>query len=137
MYNNQVADNLPASLDDTRITRFGKFLRQYHLDEMPQLINVWLGDMSLVGPRPYMINDNKRFERLVPNYHIRHTVKPGITGLAQAAGLVGPMRDLAAVEERWEKDIYYVNHWSLLLDFKITCSTIRNIIGRKRSHGSC
>jgi putative colanic acid biosysnthesis UDP-glucose lipid carrier transferase len=116
---------------ETQITRVGKFLRQTHLDELPQLFNVWIGDMSLVGPRPYMICDNQRLEMLVPRYHLRHTVKPGITGLAQAAGLTGPMEDLAAVEERWKKDITYIHKWSLWLDVKILWATIRNIVSSK------
>lgn len=131
MESGRVSDNQHGGSGETQITRVGNFLRQTHLDELPQLFNVWIGDMSLVGPRPYMICDNQQWEMVVPHYHFRHTVKPGITGLAQAAGLTGPMQDLAAVEERWKKDITYIYEWSLWLDVQILWATIRNIVNSR------
>ena len=126
---NKEADLLPASENDERITRVGKFLRQHHLDELPQLFNVWLGDMSMIGPRPHMLSDNHRFETLVPHYHHRHKVKPGITGLAQVLGYAGPVTSIDNIRERVEKDIYYVYNWSMSLDTKIACRTLLKMAG--------
>jgi putative colanic acid biosysnthesis UDP-glucose lipid carrier transferase len=125
---NSDADYLPATENDQRITRLGKFLRDHHLDELPQVFNVWIGDMSIIGPRPHMISDNLKFEVLVPSYNFRHKVKPGITGLAQVMGHVGPVADYQHLRERVEKDIYYVTNWSVLLDLKIACHTFYHII---------
>lgn len=133
MHANKNADLLPASENDLRITRFGKFLREHHLDELPQLFNVLLGDMSVIGPRPHMISDNIRFTEFVSNYHHRHKVKPGITGLAQVLGLVGPVNENDNIKERVEKDIYYVCNWSLALDIKIAFQTIFTMAGLKRA----
>jgi len=103
----------------SRVTRQGKWLRKYHLDEWPQLLNVWWGDMSIVGPRPHMISDNDKFGRLVDNYMIRHTVKPGITGLAQVRGHIGPIRTPADIHRRVRDDIHYIRNWSPSLDLRI------------------
>jgi putative colanic acid biosysnthesis UDP-glucose lipid carrier transferase len=129
MYKNDEADSLAAVEDDDRITPVGKFLREHHLDELPQLLNVFLGDMAVVGPRPHMISDNNKFEQLIPYYHHRHKVKPGITGLSQVLGFVGPVSDEENIKERIENDIYYVYHWSALLDAKIACRTVFKMIG--------
>ncbi|MBD0285041.1 MAG: sugar transferase [Flavisolibacter sp.] len=128
---NDEADRLQASENDRRITRVGKFLRKHYLDELPQLFNVWMGDMSIIGPRPHMISDNKKFEQLVPHYNCRHKVKPGITGLAQVLGHTGPVTDVEKMKKRVEKDIYYVYNWSFVLDTKIACRTIFKIVGLK------
>lgn len=128
---NEEADLLPASENDKRITKTGAFLRKTHLDELPQLFNVWLGDMSIIGPRPHMLVDNKLFERMVPHYQLRHKIKPGITGLAQVSGHAGPVGDAANMKERVDKDIYYIRHWSPALDTKIALRTIFKMIGIK------
>lgn len=120
---NVEADQVPASTDDKRITRVGKFLRQNHLDELPQLINVLLGHMSLIGPRPHMVSDNSRYEELLNFYNYRQKVKPGITGLAQVNGYVGAVNTIDCLKERVKKDIYYIHHWSFWLDTKIACRT--------------
>jgi putative colanic acid biosynthesis UDP-glucose lipid carrier transferase len=133
MHVNKAANLLPGSENDTRVTRIGKFLRHHHLDELPQLFNVWMGDMSIVGPRPHMISDNQKFEELVPHYNYRHKVKPGITGLAQVLGYVGPVTNVDSIRERVGKDIYYVRYWSFALDAKIACQTIFRIIGKRQS----
>jgi len=130
---NKQADFLPATENDERITSVGKFLRQHHLDELPQLLNVWMGDMSMIGPRPHMISDNHRFETLVPHYHHRHKVKPGITGLAQVLGYAGPVTSVDNIRERVEKDIYYVYNWSITLDTKIACRTLLKMAGLKQN----
>ena len=105
---NAAADSLPASKNDGRITRVGRFLRRNHLDELPQLLNVWAGHMSMVGPRPHMISDNRKYEQLLNFYSYRHKVKPGLTGFAQVHGHVGVIADVAAMRERVKKDIHYI-----------------------------
>jgi putative colanic acid biosynthesis UDP-glucose lipid carrier transferase len=98
-------------------------LRASHLDELPQLWNVLRGDMSLVGPRPHMESDTQRYADAVRGYGIRHWVRPGITGLAQARGLHGHT-DEASMAERVKADVYYVEHWSVALDLKIILATL-------------
>ncbi|MGZ3847585.1 MAG: sugar transferase [Flavisolibacter sp.] len=125
---NAEADLLPAVPDDRRITRAGRFLRNHHLDELPQLLNVWWGDMSLIGPRPYMISDSKLLEGMIQQYVIRYRVKPGITGLAQSMGFCGYLLDPLQLRRRLELDMNYIHHWSLKLDLWIIFKTIRKII---------
>ena len=113
---------------DPRVTRLGSILRSTNLDELPQLINVLRGDMSLVGPRCHaigMLAAGMPYEELVPEYHIRHLVKPGITGVAQMKGLRGPTVDRDAAIMRFECDAYYVSNVSFWLDFKIMLETLR------------
>ena len=126
---NEDADLLQATADDERITKFGRFLRDHYLDELPQFFNVLVGDMSFIGPRPHMIRDNNKYEELIEFYDYRHRVKPGITGLSQAMGYVGETRNLQAMRDRVQLDIFYVRHWSLHLDLKILVHTLRKIIG--------
>ncbi len=121
---NHDADRLPALVDDSRITKLGAFLRKNHLDELPQLLNVWLGEMSLIGPRPHMISDNLKYEELLKFYSYRHKVKPGLTGWAQVHGYVGVVANLEAMRERVKKDIYYIHHWSLMMDARIIGMTL-------------
>jgi putative colanic acid biosysnthesis UDP-glucose lipid carrier transferase len=126
---NPEADTLAATENDRRITRLGQFLRNHHLDELPQLLNVLYGDMSLIGPRPHMIMDNMKFETLVDNYASRHKVKPGITGLAQVNGYVGCTANLDNMKKRVEKDMFYIRNWSFALDAKIMIGTVRRMMG--------
>lgn len=114
--------------NNNRITKVGNFLRTYHIDEWPQLFNVFIGDMSIVGPRPHMISDTCRFEQMLDHYHFRHKVKPGITGLAQVNGFVGPVTSLEKLSGRVKMDKEYIRTWSLLLDIKIVCITIFRIL---------
>lgn len=107
------------------ITRFGMFLRKTHIDELPQLINVLRGEMSLVGPRPHMLSDTKDFESHVTNYHLRHALKPGITGLAQVNGFYGSVDDHDHLEKRIQHDIEYVYTWTILGDLKIVLQTLK------------
>ena len=129
MIENEDADMLQASADDERITKLGRFLRNHYLDELPQFFNVLLGDMSLIGPRPHMVSDNNKYEELIEFYDYRHKVKPGITGLSQALGYVGETRNIQAMRDRVQLDIFYVRHWSLPLDLKIIWHTFRKIAG--------
>ena len=108
--------------DDKRVTPFGKILRQTNLDELPQLWNVLVGDMSIVGPRPEREHFVEKFSMEIPNYRIRHRVKSGITGLAQANGLRGN----TSIQRRIENDLYYLENWSLWLDLKIVFLTFFN-----------
>jgi len=128
---NDKADTLPAAENDYRITRVGAFLRKHHWDELPQLLNVLLGDMSMIGPRPYMISDNEKYEKLIKNYRVRHRIKPGITGLAQVIDYVNPISKIEYMEQRVSKDVYYVYNWSLALDAKIIVRTVFKMTGIK------
>lgn len=115
--------------DDPRVTRLGAFLRRTNIDELPQLINVLTGDMSLVGPRCHpvgMLAAGMPYEELVGNYHLRHAMRPGITGLAQMRGLRGPTISAAKSRQRIAADIYYVDNFSIWLDVKILLGTFRN-----------
>jgi len=108
---------------DTRLTRLGALLRKCSLDELPQLLNVFLGHMSLVGPRPHVVAMNEKYRKLIPGYMIRHKIKPGITGWAQVNGARGG-DDIEAMRRRLAYDLDYLRHWSLALDFKILLRTL-------------
>ena len=112
-----------ATRSDPRTTPLGTFLRRYSLDELPQLINVLQGRMSLVGPRPHAVAHNEMYRRLIKGYMVRHKVKPGITGLAQVNGLRGETRTLAQMEARVRYDLEYLRNWSLELDMEILAKT--------------
>ncbi|WP_319405218.1 undecaprenyl-phosphate glucose phosphotransferase [uncultured Desulfosarcina sp.] len=116
------SDSLWTIPDDKRVTPFGKILRQTNLDELPQLWNVLVGDMSIVGPRPEREHFVEKFSMEFPNYRIRHRVKSGITGLAQANGWRGD----TSIQRRIENDLYYLENWSLWLDLKILFLTFIN-----------
>ena len=110
--------------NDPRITRLGGFLRKYSLDELPQLLNVLKGDMSLVGPRPHPVAMNETYRKLLPGYMLRHKVKPGITGLAQLHGFRGETDTMEKIESRLKYDIAYIRNWSLWNDIKILSKTV-------------
>lgn len=112
-----------ACKNDPRITRIGNFLRATSLDEIPQFINVLIGNMSIVGPRPHAIAHNETYRKLIPSYMLRHKVKPGITGLAQVNGFRGETKALSDMEKRVLYDLDYIRNWSLLLDIKIIMKT--------------
>lgn len=115
--------------DDPRMTRVGAILRRTNFDELPQLFNVLRGEMSLVGPRCHavgMLAAGVPFEHLVPDYHLRHTMRPGITGLAQMRGLRGPTDRPAKSRARVACDLYYVEHFSFWLDLRIIAGTLRS-----------
>ncbi len=115
--------------NDPRITRIGAVIRRTNIDELPQLLNVLRGDMSLVGPRCHavgMLAAGIPYEDLVPDYHRRHSVKPGMTGLAQMRGLRGPTNRAGKARARIACDLYYIQHFSILLDLKIMIGTLLN-----------
>jgi Undecaprenyl-phosphate glucose phosphotransferase len=112
-----------AVQNDHRITRVGRILRKTSIDELPQLFNVLAGEMSLVGPRPHALAHNVHYSELIEGYPARHKVKPGITGWAQIKGFRGNSEDVSQMAARAEADIWYIQHWSLLLDLKIVLIT--------------
>jgi putative colanic acid biosynthesis UDP-glucose lipid carrier transferase len=128
MKKNLEADSRQATIDDERITRIGKFLRCTNLDEFPQFLNVFTGDMSVVGPRPHMLKHTHEFSRLIDQYMARHFVKPGITGWAQANGFRGETKTIKQMQGRVECDLWYIENWSFILDARIILLTIRGTI---------
>ena len=116
-----------ASKSDPRITRVGAFIRRTSLDELPQLINVLQGRMSLVGPRPHAVAHNEEYRKLIKGYMIRHKVLPGITGLAQVNGCRGETTRLEEMEARVNYDLDYLRHWTPMLDIKILFMTAMKI----------
>lgn len=116
-----------ATRNDPRITPIGRFLRRTSLDELPQLLNVLDGSMSLVGPRPHAVEHNEKYAALISGYYRRHNVKPGITGMAQIKGFRGETECLNKMEERIQHDVYYLENWSLLMDIEILFSTFKVI----------
>jgi putative colanic acid biosynthesis UDP-glucose lipid carrier transferase len=119
-----------AEKNDPRITRVGAFIRKTSLDELPQIFNVLMGDMSLVGPRPHAIQHDEEYSRRIDDYFARHNIKPGITGLAQVRGLRGETRDIDQMAQRIEADIEYINNWSVWLDIAILIRTTAAITGK-------
>ncbi len=124
MYVNAEADTTQAADSDRRVTPIGRFLRRSSLDELPQLINVLKGDMSIIGPRPHMLYHTQQYSKLIPDYMRRHEMRPGLTGYAQISGFRGPTPRLEDMENRVRADIYYVDHFSLWLDLRIFSQTI-------------
>jgi putative colanic acid biosynthesis UDP-glucose lipid carrier transferase len=118
-----------ASLGDPRITRVGAILRRTSLDELPQIVNVLRGEMSLVGPRPHAIQHDHEYAQQISHYFARHNIKPGMTGLAQVRGFRGETRKLEQMILRVESDIEYINHWSLWLDLAILIRTFKAFTG--------
>ncbi len=124
---NNLADIKQVTKNDSRITRVGKFLRKTSIDELPQFINVFKGEMSVVGPRPHMIKENERFLKRIDKFMGRHYIKPGITGLAQVKGYRGEVKTDDDIINRVKYDLFYIENWSLWLDIKIILFTIFNV----------
>jgi putative colanic acid biosynthesis UDP-glucose lipid carrier transferase len=124
---NEEADLVQAAKDDPRTTKVGGFLRRTNLDEFPQFINVLLGDMSVVGPRPHMLKHTAQYSILIDKYMVRHLVKPGITGWAQITGYRGETKTLEQMEGRVKRDVWYLENWSFFLDLKIIVVTVINM----------
>jgi Undecaprenyl-phosphate glucose phosphotransferase len=113
-----------ATRNDLRTTAIGRLLRKSSIDELPQLFNVIIGEMSIVGPRPHASAHNSEYEKLIATYALRHHVKPGITGWAQVNGLRGETSTIDLMQRRVEHDLWYINNWSLVLDAKIAMRTV-------------
>ena len=118
------ADVTHATRGDNRVTRVGRFLRRSSIDELPQLINVLKGEMSLVGPRPHAVAHDQYYGRAVPNYNERFRVRPGITGLAQISGFRGEVRDTLHMQARVARDLEYIENWSPAMDVGILFLTV-------------
>ena len=132
---NTQADSLQATKDDPRKTRWGNIMRKTSIDELPQFINVLLGDMSVVGPRPHMLKHTEEYSKLINKYMVRHFVKPGITGWSQITGYRGETKELKDMEGRIRGDIWYIEHWSFGLDLFIIYKTVMNAIhGEKNAY---
>jgi len=127
------ARTVQAQAGDTRITRVGRFIRKSSIDELPQLLNVLNGSMSLVGPRPHAVDHNEDYARKIRGYFARHRVKPGITGLAQVKGYRGLTDTLDKMEQRVKYDLEYTETWSPLLDIKILLLTPFAVAGGKNA----
>ncbi len=128
MNESEDANYKQATRNDARITRFGNFLRKSSIDELPQFLNVLAGEMSVIGPRPHMIKHTEEYAKKVEKFMARHFVKPGITGLAQAKGYRGETRHLHQMRNRVKLDRFYVENWSIFLDFKILGLTTISIL---------
>jgi putative colanic acid biosysnthesis UDP-glucose lipid carrier transferase len=121
---NSESDSKQVSRNDKRITTLGRILRKTNIDELPQFINILLGDMSVVGPRPHMLKHTEDFSELYGEYMIRHFVKPGLTGWAQVNGYRGEIKDNELLRKRVEFDTWYIENWSTYLDLRIIVLTI-------------
>lgn len=124
---NDQADTMQAVKDDPRKTKIGDFLRRTNLDEFPQFINVFKGDMSVVGPRPHMLKHTEQYSALIDKYMVRHLVKPGVTGWAQVTGYRGETKTLEQMEGRVKRDVWYIENWTFFLDLKIIVITLVNM----------
>lgn len=114
----------PVTKHDSRVTRVGRFLRRTNIDELPQLLNVLAGDMSIVGPRPHATAQNEAFAKVISSFSRRHNVKPGITGWAQVNGYRGDTDTLEKMQRRVEHDLHYIDSWSFLFDLQIVLLTL-------------
>lgn len=119
---------------DARVTALGRFLRRTSLDELPQLLNVLAGNMSIVGPRPHAVVHNEQYRRLIGGYMIRHKVRPGITGWAQVNGWRGETDTLDKMQHRVEHDLEYLRNWSVWLDLKIMLRTVRTVLSARNAY---
>ena len=132
---NKLANQKMATKNDDRITKLGLFLRKTSIDELPQFLNVFVGNMSIVGPRPHMIFQTKKYSKILDQYMVRHLIKPGITGWAQVMGARGEIYKDEDMNKRIKKDIWYIKNWSLFLDFKIIFLTVFNVLkGDKQAY---
>ncbi|MFI3248396.1 MAG: undecaprenyl-phosphate glucose phosphotransferase [Rikenellaceae bacterium] len=124
------ADRVQATENDPRKTKIGDFMRRTNIDELPQFINVFWGDMSVVGPRPHMLKHTEEYSKLINEYMVRHLIKPGVTGWAQINGYRGETKTLDQMAKRIKADIWYMEHWNFMLDLYIIYKTILTIFIR-------
>ena len=125
---NNDADTVQATLNDPRKTKWGNIMRKTNLDEMPQFINVLLGQMSIVGPRPHMVKQTNDYSKIIDYYMVRHLIKPGITGWSQVTGFRGETKEIYQMEGRVRGDIWYMEHWTIWLDIYIMYKTVANVV---------
>lgn len=125
---NEKSDRRQATKRDSRITQVGAIFRKTNIDELPQFFNVLKGDMSVVGPRPHMLQHTEDYSKLIDKYMIRHEVKPGITGWAQVSGWRGPTKELYQMDKRVEHDVNYIENWSFWFDCKCIFLTVLNMV---------
>lgn len=130
---NLEADSKQATKNDPRVTKVGAFLRKSNLDEMPQFFNVFMGHMSVVGPRPHPLRLNDQYRDIIDKYMVRHFVRPGITGWAQVNGFRGETRTPEMMERRVELDVWYLENWSFWLDLRIVVKTVTNMLGKEEN----
>jgi undecaprenyl-phosphate galactose phosphotransferase/putative colanic acid biosynthesis UDP-glucose lipid carrier transferase len=123
-----------ATRDDPRVTSIGRLLRSASIDELPQLLNVLKGDMSLIVPRPHALAHDNYFETVLSDYAFRHHVKPGITGWAQCNGARGETPSIEHISERVKLDLWYINNWSLWLDVQILLKTFFEVIRKRNAY---
>jgi Undecaprenyl-phosphate glucose phosphotransferase len=123
-----------ATRDDPRVTAIGRLLRSASIDELPQLLNVLKGDMSLIGPRPHALAHDDYFESVVGDYAFRHHVKPGLTGWAQCNGARGATPSIERISERVKLDLWYINNWSLWLDIQILIKTFFEVLRKRNAY---
>jgi Undecaprenyl-phosphate glucose phosphotransferase len=132
---NKESNEKQATKNDSRVTKLGAFLRKSNLDEMPQFFNVFMGDMSIVGPRPHMLKHTDDYSKLLNKYMVRHFLKPGITGWAQIHGYRGEIKHMQDISNRVEYDLWYLENWSLWLDTRIILMTAFNMVkGEKNAY---
>lgn len=129
MRQNPLSEVRQATKGDERVTRWGYIMRKTSLDETPQFINVLMGDMSIVGPRPHMLKHTDEFSELVDGYMLRHQVKPGVTGWSQVNGYRGEIRKVEDIKNRVKFDLWYIDHWSFFLDLCIIFKTMTLCFG--------
>lgn len=134
MHINNEADTRQVAQEDEREFPFGDAMRRFNIDELPQFINVLIGNMSVVGPRPHMLKHTADYSRLINHFMVRHFPKPGITGLAQVNGFHGETRYIDQMEGRLKKDIEYIENWTFLLDIKIILKTLVNMVGKEQGN---
>lgn len=135
MRRNREANEKQAVFNDERVTPTGRFLRKLSLDELPQFLNVLAGQMSVVGPRPHMLRHTEEYRNLIQGFMLRHTVKPGITGLAQVNGFRGEIKNMNDLRNRVESDVSYVENWSINLDLRIIAQTLWVLVrGQKEAY---
>jgi undecaprenyl-phosphate galactose phosphotransferase/putative colanic acid biosynthesis UDP-glucose lipid carrier transferase len=127
-------DVMQATRDDSRVTAVGRWLRPSSIDELPQLWNVLMGDMSLIGPRPHALAHDSYFETVLRDYAFRNHVKPGITGWAQCNGARGPTPTIEHIAARVKLDLWYINNWSLWLDLLILVKTIFEVLRKRNAY---
>jgi len=125
---------IQAARGDSRVTGLGRFLRSSSIDELPQLVNVLRGNMSLIGPRPHALAHDNYFETILSDYAFRHHVKPGITGWAQCNGARGATPSVEHIAERVKLDLWYINNWSFWLDVQILFKTLFEVLRKHNAY---